>query len=246
MNAFRSADEVRTSVRFPEDVARAFVEWQHACVQESGRFSVALAGGSTPRGVYEALAAAPFDADVSWARLEIFMGDERCVPPDHADSNWRMATEALLNRVPVNADKLHRLQAERDNLEAAAADYEAEMRAILGDPPALDLVLLGVGFDGHTASLFPDTEALRERERLVVANPVPQLSTTRMTLTYPALKQARQVWFLVTGEKKGGVVREIFRRGTESGYPAALVHPVQGKVVWFLDESMSAAVEAVQ
>jgi 6-phosphogluconolactonase len=166
-----------------------------------GRFRLALAGGSTPRALYAHLAAA---RDVDWARVDVFFGDERAVGPDDPQSNYRMARETLLSPAAVPPENVHRLRGEDPELAAAARDYEAA----LGAPP-LDLVLLGMGADGHTASLFPGTAALDERARLCVANDVPQLATRRLTLTYPALLGARDVLFLVAGADKAATLRDV-------------------------------------
>ncbi len=169
-----------------------------------GRFRVALAGGSTPRALYADLAATH---DVDWARTDIFFGDERCVPPDDAQSNYRMARETLLSVAGVPPDNVRRLRGEDADLQRAAWDYEATLGGPDGAP--LDLVLLGMGADGHTASLFPGTKALDEGRRLCVPNEVPQLSTRRLTLTYPALLGARDVLFLVAGADKAETLRDV-------------------------------------
>src|SRR5262249_5021609 len=157
-----------------------------------GRFTVALAGGSTPRRLYQMLAEAPIRDQVDWSRVEVFWGDERAVPPDHADSNFRMASAALLSKVAIPPANLHRMQAERPDLDAAAREYQGEIARVFsvppdGEPPCLDLVLLGMGPDGHTASLFPHTEALKEARRWVVPNYVPKMAAFRMTQTGPIL-----------------------------------------------------------
>src|SRR6516162_10300922 len=162
-----------------EAAADEFVRCARQAVADRGRFMVALSGSSTPRRLYQLLAAQPYRAQVDWDRVEFFWGDERCVPPDSPDSNYRMANEAMLAHLPIPADHIHRIEAERSDREAAARDYEAVLARVFGvgasgTPPALDLVLLGMGPDGHTASLFPNTQALDETTRWVVANHVPQ------------------------------------------------------------------------
>jgi 6-phosphogluconolactonase len=172
-----------------------------AAVARHGRFRLALAGGSTPRALYRALAAAP--GAVDWTRADVFFGDERAVPPDHPDSNYRMAQETLLGAVAVPPANVHRMRGEAPDLDAAARDYEPAVRA------GLDLVLLGMGADGHTASLFPGTTALDQQARLCVAVDVPQLATRRLTLTYPALLAAGEVLFLVAGADKAAALRDV-------------------------------------
>jgi 6-phosphogluconolactonase len=176
------------------------------------RFCVSLAGGSTPRGLYRLLAApeAPADA-VDWSNAEIFFGDERAVPPDHPDSNFRMVREALLEPALLPPSSINRMAGEATHLAAAASIYEQTLRReVPGDPdPILDLALLGMGADGHTASLFPGTTALDERQRLCVAVDVPQLKTRRLTLTYPVFLRARAVLFLITGADKAEALKAV-------------------------------------
>ncbi|MGH7169454.1 MAG: 6-phosphogluconolactonase, partial [Gemmataceae bacterium] len=190
-----------------EAAAHEWVRGVREAVASRGRFTVALSGGSTPKRLYQLLAAEPFRSQVDWSRVEIFWGDERCVPPDHADSNYHMANEAMLAHLPIPAEHIHRIEAERSDRDASARDYEAVLARVFGvaagaEPPAFDLILLGMGPDGHTASLFPHTKALDETKRWVVANPVPQLNTDRLTLTRPILNRAREVLFLVAGADK--------------------------------------------
>ncbi len=217
-----------------EAAARAFVEGAAEAVAERGRFAVALAGGSTPKATYEVLAR-DHTGDVDWPNVHAFFGDERTVPPDHEDSNFRMALEALLDRVPVGS--VHRMRGELPPDEAAAA-YEEELKEFFGEvPPVLDLVMLGIGADGHTASLFPETPALEATDRLVVANPVPKLDTTRLTLTVPVLNAARSVNFLVAGEGKAEALQEILEGGADPRrYPAKLVRPPGGPT-WMVDRA---------
>lgn len=214
--------------------ARAFVEGAAEAIAERGRFAVALAGGSTPKATYEILARDHAER-VDWPNVHVFFGDERTVPPDHADSNYRMAREALLDHVPVGP--VHRMRGELPPDEAAAS-YEGELNEFFGgEPPALDLVMLGIGEDGHTASLFPETSALEATGRLVVANPVPKLETTRLTLTAPFLNAARQVVFLVAGGGKAEVLERILEGDADPrAYPAKLVRPPGGPV-WMLDRA---------
>jgi 6-phosphogluconolactonase len=201
-------------------------------VRVRGRFLWSLAGGATPRAAY-ALLAEP-GAAVAWDRVEVFFGDERCVPPDHPDSNYRMAAEALLSRVPLAAGKVHRIRGEDDPAEAAAA-YEAELRALArGEVPRLDLVLLGMGPDGHVASLFPGSQALGERRRLAVA--VERPAGRGVTLTLPVLNAARAVAFLVAGVEKAERIREILTGEADPLVPARLVRPT-GDLLWLLDEA---------
>ena len=222
--------------RLAEAAARLFVEMAQEAIDGSGRFAVALAGGSTPQRAYELLADTHRE-DLDWGRVHVFFGDERGVPPDHEDSNYRMANEALLSRMPVGS--VHRMRGELSPPEAAA-DYERELRGFFGGPPVFDLVLLGIGEDGHTASLFPRTPALDVTDRLAAANPVEKLGTTRITLTAPAINAAYEVVFLVAGEGKAEPLKEILEGDADPhDYPAKLIRPPTGPPTWMVDRAAS-------
>lgn len=220
-------------------LARAVAEALRDVVRASPhRVSIALSGGSTPKRLYETLAAAPLRDEIPWDRVELFFGDERAVGPDHPDSNYGMAVQALLAKVDVLA---WRMRAEI----GAAEEYETILRdrvppAPGGTIPELDLVLLGIGGDGHTASLFPDTAALDEPRRLVVVNDVPKLGTSRMTVTYPLLNAARRVWILAAGADKREIVAACRAAGddaeTRRRWPITGVRPA-GELVWWLDRA---------
>ena len=186
-----------------------------AAIAARGRFRIALAGGSTPRALYPHRV-----TGIDWGRADVFFGDERAVPPDDPQSNYRMARETLLAPAGVPEANVFRWHAEAADLDGAARDYEQALRA-RGEPPWLDLALLGLGPDGHTASLFPGTLALRVEDRLAVAVEVPALATRRLTLTYPALLGAAQVMFLVTGREKRTALADVLRPG--STLPAARI-----------------------
>jgi 6-phosphogluconolactonase len=226
--------------------AQEFVRCAGPAIAARGRFAVALSGGSTPRRLYQLLAAEPFRAQVDWSRVDFFWGDERCVPPDHPDSNYRMAREAMLEKLPVPADRVHRMEAERADRDAAARDYEQTLARVLGvpaggEPPALDLILLGLGPDGHTASLFPHTAALAEKSRWVVVNYVPKFNTDRLTLTAPVLNQAREVLFLVAGADKAEPLAEVLEGPPDpERLPAQMIRPAQGRLVWYVDRLAAA------
>ena len=218
--------------------ARCFVESAEAAVRTSGRFSVALAGGNTPRKVYELLAGDELGRHVDWARTHVFFGDERCVPPDHPESNYRMADETLLSRVPLPRANVHRIEGAGDAIENART-YEDELRSFFGEIewPEFDLVLLGMGDDGHTASLFPHTPALDAGGAWVAANWVEKHGAYRITLTAPAINHARQVLFLVSGRSKAARLAEVVRGDFEpERLPAQLVRPVAGELEWLVDE----------
>ena len=223
----------------PEELAgasaREFAARAEEAIDERGRFAAALAGGSTPKATYEALARDYADR-VDWGRVHVFFGDERSVAPDHEDSNYRMAREALLDHVPLGG--VHRMCGELPPEEAAAA-YEEELRRFLGDdPPRFDLNLCGLGEDGHTLGLFPETSALEVTDRWAVANPVLKLETTRLTLTVPVVNAARAVVFLVSGAGKAGALREILEGDADPrAYPAKLVKPESGDLTWRVDQA---------
>ena len=201
--------------------------------------TVALSGGSTPRVLYELLAdaSAPFREQVAWDETHFFFTDERHVPPDHADSNYRMVNEALFSRVPVPEENVHRILSENPVAEDAAREYESDLRKS-GFNPAFDLILLGLGEDGHTASLFPHSPALRETEHLVVAPWVEQLNAYRITMTLPVLNNGKSTIFLVTGASKATVLREIiFSNYQTNFYPAQAISPTNGAVSWLVDKA---------
>lgn len=221
--------------KLADAAARDFTARAAKAIGERGRFTVALAGGSTPEATYEILARDYADG-IDWSRVHVFFGDERTVPPDHEDSNYRMAREALLDHVP--AGSVHRMRGELSP-EEAAASYEDELREFFGSDgiPSLDLIMLGIGEDGHTASLFPNTPALDVTDRWAVENPVEKLDTIRLTLTAPIINAARSVNFLVAGEGKAGALREILEGVADPHeYPAKLVQPAGGPV-WMLDRT---------
>lgn len=220
--------------------ARDFAGKAAEAIDETGRFAVALAGGSTPKAAYEALVR-DYAEEVDWRNVHVFFGDERSVPPDHEDSNYRMARLALLDHVSIGS--VHPMRGELLPDEAAMA-YEEELREFFGSaggPPVLDLILLGIGGDGHTASLFPYTPALEVADRWVVQNPVPSLETVRITLTLPVLNAARAVNFLVAGESKAGALKQILEGDPDPReYPAKLVRP-EGGPTWMVDRPAAGA-----
>jgi 6-phosphogluconolactonase len=214
-------------------VAERFVRVTTAALRARGRCAVALAGGSTPKGVYRRLAEEPFRSRVLWDQIEFFWGDERHVPVDHPDSNYGMAADALLSKVPALPGNIHRMQAEIRDAAQAAREYEEDLRASFNGMPRFDLILLGLGPDGHTASLFPGTPALAERGRWCVANWVNTLNAYRFTLTLPVLNAARAIAFVVSGAGKAAIVRDVLRGSRD--VPARLVQPVDGELWWMLD-----------
>ena len=228
---------------------RAAMIWQQMSdylISERGVFRVALSGGSTPRRLYELLASATYREHIRWDRIQFFFGDERAVGPDDADSNYRMARESLFGPLGLADEQVFRMRGEAEDLDAAAHEYEQNMRTSFAEVNSsglvsFDLMLLGMGPDGHTASLFPHTGALQERSRWVVVNEVPQLETRRMTMTFPIINAARQIMFLVGGESKAGALGEVLAgRPDSQTYPSQSVAPTRGKVMFIIDDAAAA------
>ena len=244
MSADAELEVLPDAQRLADAAAHRFVSAANAAIQARGEFTVALSGGSTPRGVYARLASEPFVSRLDWSRVHVLWGDERCVPPDHEASNYRMVREALLDHVPVPEANVHRIRGEDIPVEAAAA-YEREVRALLQTPSGpprttpgsrLDLVLLGLGNDGHTASLFPGGASLHADTQWVVAEYVQAVSMWRVTLTALVINAAAEITFVVSGDTKAAIVRKVLE-GPERPYelPAQLIAPTTGRVIWLLD-----------
>ncbi len=225
-----------------EAAANLLAQLAQGAVRERGRFAVALAGGKTPRATYALLARPPWREQIPWPQVHLFWGDERCVPPDHDASNYRLAREVLLDHVSLLADQVHRVPGELEP-EAAAQAYTDELMVFFGvDWPQFDLVLLGMGADGHTASLFPNSAALQVRDRPVVAVSADYQGRPagRVTLTLPAINAARQVLFLVTGAAKADAVKATLIE--QAPLPAAMVRPESGGLLWLLDAAAAGQV----
>jgi 6-phosphogluconolactonase len=224
--------------------ASEFVNCATRAIRERGRFSVALSGGKTPRAIYSLLAE-KYANSISWEQVFVFFGDERHVPPEHPDSNFRMANESLLSRVPIPAKNIHRVQAELA-APMAADQYQATLREFFslqdGELPQVDLVMLGMGEDGHTASLFPGTAALEETSRTVVANHVEKLQADRITLTFPVLNAANEVLIIIAGENKAPVVRDIVNSPEKCLYPIQRVRPRHGRLLWLVEQQAASLI----
>jgi 6-phosphogluconolactonase len=217
--------------------AEQFVEISNEAIALHGGFAVALSGGSTPRQMYDELASNDFSGRVNWKRVSIFWGDERAVPPDDAESNYRMANEALLSRVPVPRGNIYRIPAEKPP-QVAAMEYEQTLRSLWGNTlKGFDLVLLGLGTNGHTASLFPHTSALQEKSHWCEAVWVPELVADRITLTALVLNQSANVIFLVAGRDKSAILHEVLRGPNDpERLPAQLIQPEKGRLEWLVDQ----------
>lgn len=238
----RFADAEQLSLAAAETV----VHTAELAVAARGRFTLVLTGGHTPKRLYELLAGVPFKQQLPWDKAELFWGDERAVPPDHAESNFRMAHEALLAKLPLRETQIHRMPAEREDLENAAWEYQMEIARALdtdadGKPPSLDLILLGMGTDGHTASLFPYTEAAKEETRWVTSNYVPKLDRFRLTFTARIINCAERVLFLVAGENKAEALAQVLEGKRDPlRLPAQLIQPPEGELTWFVDAAAAA------
>jgi len=231
------------SVALTRAAAELFAAEARAAIDARGRFSVALSGGSTPRALYGLLATdAALRASIDWLRVHLFWGDERHVSPEHPQSNYRMVREVLLDPVAIPPQNIHRIAGERADADEAASAYQMELEQFFGlaqgDLPCLDLVLLGLGSDAHTASLFPSAARTLERRELVVAHFVESANAFRISLTAPALSAARTIVFIVSGSDKAQAVHQVLDGERDPRrYPAQLIEPGGGKLIWLLDRS---------
>lgn len=231
--------------------AEQFVSLAVEAVRENGLFTVALAGGSTPKNLYQLLSSPdePFRAQLPWNRIHFFWGDERHVPPDHPDSNYRMAWEALLSRVPIPAENIHRIKSENAEAAKAADEYAGTLRDVFrlteGQFPRLDLILLGIGPDAHLASIFPGSPAINEQRQLVLAPWVDKLNSSRITLTPPVLNHAASVIFLVTGREKAHALHQVLEGDYQpESFPAQLIRANKGSVRWLVDREAATMLES--
>jgi 6-phosphogluconolactonase len=227
--------------------AEEFFRAARTAIGTQGRFTVALSGGSTPKALYSLLAANY--ADFAWNRVFLFFGDERHVPPTDPESNYRMVQESLLTKITIPAENVFRVPGENPDAAAAAAEYEAQLRRFFGlrsqvrpgdrggEFPRFDLILLGMGPDGHTASLFPDSPALDEASRLVVANWVAKFNTHRITFSFPVLNHAAEVMFMASGADKADMVHQVLEAKNTPPLPSQRVQPSDGRLLWMVDEA---------
>jgi len=233
---------IATSEEWANKAAGFIHSLSEQAIRSNGRFLLTLSGGSTPKLLYRVLASDEWKRKFDWSHILFLFGDERCVPPDHTDSNFRMAQAELFQPLHIPADHIFRIKGEYNDRAAAAQEYEATIRTLTHCPapavPSLDLVLLGIGDDGHTASLFPGTPALHVRETLLTVGQAPSGIRDRLTLTFSALNRAAVVLFLVTGHGKAERVRQILEPQSDAdrSLPAATVSPESGRLVWILDQ----------
>ena len=255
MPSTRAIEVLATAADLFHAAAEEFVRAARTAIGAQGRFTVALSGGSTPKALYSLLATNY--AGFAWNRIFLFFGDERHVPPTDPESNYRMVNESLLTKIAIPAENVFRVPAENPDAAAAAAEYEAQLRRFFdlkselkselksgelksGEFPRFDLILLGLGPDGHTASLFPDSPALNEESRLVVANWVAKFNAHRITFTFPVLNRAAEVMFLASGADKADMVRQVLEGKNTPPLPSQRVQPSDGKLLWMLDEAAAA------
>ncbi|MBW4442022.1 MAG: 6-phosphogluconolactonase [Plectolyngbya sp. WJT66-NPBG17] len=226
--------------------ATEIVQLANQAIQAREQFTIALSGGSTPKSLYALLATQPWRRRIPWNHVHLFWGDERHVPPSDPSSNFRMTQERLLFQVPIPPQNVHRIKAENANPQKVATGYEHDLKQFfqLGEHqfPRFDLVLLGMGSNGHTASLFPGTDAVRERSHLVAAPWVEELNTHRITLTPPVINNSRKVIFFVTGSEKAATLKTVLEGQYQPDrLPAQIIHPTQGKVVWMVDQAAASS-----
>ncbi|HTR25014.1 MAG TPA: 6-phosphogluconolactonase [Terriglobales bacterium] len=242
MTPTRSISILPTAADLFHAAAEEFTKAGRQAIGAQGRFTVALSGGSTPKSLYSLLAASY--PDFPWARTYLFFGDERHVPPSDAESNYRMVSESLLSKIAIPAQNVFRVKAENPDAAAAATEYESQLKKFFGlkanEFPRFDLILLGMGPDGHTASLFPDSEGLKETSKLVIANWVEKFKTHRLTFTFPVLNNAAEVIFLASGQDKAAMVHEVLEVTHTPSYPSQQVQPSNGRLLWMLDEAAAA------
>jgi 6-phosphogluconolactonase len=232
-------------------VAEQIVDLAASAIATHNRFTLVLSGGSTPKLLYEALASDEYVNRIEWEYVHVFWGDERCVPPEHTESNYHMARLAMLDYVPIPVGNIHRLRGEHEP-EQAAKDYEWTLYNYFAKSSGeglrgrFDLVLLGMGDDGHTASLFPHTAAIHETEKWVMAQHIDKLNATRLTLTPMALNTAAYVFMLVTGQSKANTLLQVFQsspREAMNDLPIHAIQPSNGKMIWYVDEAAAARIK---
>lgn len=221
-----------------QEAAQYIVRVATESIASHRRFTLALSGGSTPKKLYTLLGAEPYRSQIDWALVDIFWSDERCVPPGNAESNYLMAQQVLLSKIPIPANQIHRMPADQTDRNAASYAYTLEMQQTIGSDgvPIFDLIQLGMGPEGHTASLFPHQPSLHEQQRLVMPVSVPKPPPDRLTFTPRLLNAAKHVLFLVTGAEKQDAVKVVLEGDYQPDeYPAQIVQPAKGEVTWMLD-----------
>ncbi len=232
------------SIELNRAAAEAFAQLANKAVAEKGRFAVVLAGGNTPRAIYQLLAT-EYREQIPWPKVHLFWGDERYVPRNDPNSNYRMVREALLDHISIDVENVHRMPTELIQPDEAARRYEQTLRDFFGASSLrFDLIMLGLGKDAHCASLFPGSSALQERERLVMVAEAPQPPKTRLTLTFPVINHAANIYFFVSGEDKAPALQSTLQGPCDpQKFPAQAVQPVYGEVIWWVDEKAASLLQ---
>lgn len=235
--------EIIVSENISQLVAEKFVEIAKDSIDKRGVFTVALSGGSTPKKLYALLATEPFRSQIEWQKIQFFFGDERFVPKDSEESNYRMANEALFSKVEIPTKNIHRFVTENGDAKTVAEAMENEIQSVFdlkeNEFPNFDLVFLGMGGDGHTASLFPETTALKEKKRIVVENYVPKFETYRLTFTFPTINNARNIIFLIAGADKAETLHEVLAgKFQPEKFPSQMVNPIDGNLLILTDVNL--------
>lgn len=229
-----------TSADLVEHIAKTFSDLAQKAIAKNGRFIVSASGGSTPKALYKRLAEPPYAGGIQWADVIFFLGDERCVPHDHPDSNFKMLEEALLSKVAIPESNVFRTVGQAEDPEVSALSYDEDLRRVFrspeGEVPRFDLILLGLGPDGHTASLFPESKALTVIDRLYVANFVEKFNSNRITMTFPLINEGEVVIFLVEGDGKAQILKEVLEQ-PDKQYPSQSVAPRSGNLFWYVDRA---------
>jgi 6-phosphogluconolactonase len=230
----------RDEAAFLKKAAMLLIESTIAAVESRQHATWSLSGGNTPKKLFQLLSEPYYKERIPWPQLHLFWGDERCVAPEHADSNYKMVRESLLSKVAIPADNVHRMPAEMTPPNDGARTYDQALKVFFKHErpfPIFDVMMLGMGDDGHTASLFPGTSALEENEKWVASTFVEKLSAHRLTLTYPVINNARRILILCAGDSKAPVLKEVLRTGTPVRFPVQRVQPTHGELIWILDEA---------
>jgi 6-phosphogluconolactonase len=230
-----------------EKVTQQILDLSNKKIALQDRFSIVLSGGSTPKGIYQCMVSPSFKNNFQWEKMHFFWGDERCVPPEDQRSNYRMVSESLLTKVGIPHRNIHPVQTKNGDPQALARLYEEDISDFFklkkGDFPVFDLVLLGIGADGHTASLFPGNPVLLEKDHLAAAVSQEGIPEKRITLTFPAIDHADMIFFLVSGQEKADIVHEVLEGKDKDIFPAGRIRPPQGKLCWFLDKAAASRLD---
>lgn len=246
-NSVKSVSSIIKIFNSPEEFQKGCTDYLVKiileCINSYGKCTIALSGGLTPRNIYKLLGSSEYSSRIAWERVYLFWGDERCVHPTDPNSNYKMVDETLISRVPIKSEHIYRIHSEETPIEAARG-YENTLKIFFGDDtfPAFDIILLGLGEEGHTASLFPGSSAIEENQRWVVSTYVEKLKAFRITLTFPVINNAKRIIFLVSGSNKAEILKKIFVVN-QNNIPAKKVNPKNGKLIWLLDKDAASLLD---